>query len=269
MARIEDASERLDFIAGLFQEESEEERAQRAKNSLESLSRNIDASETFKRFLNRINSVAGLITSNKTNQEFIVTEKFKKSISPANKSFLLDNLQWDNSVETIADYLDLRKRHLKSSSSANVQKVEIQSQISELIEKQSQLLAQQAKIFENTVAANQARAEEQSERLLDQISVLTAKISAMEANQGRDFAQRSFAPRLSAPPQNQGQSRSGPSQNQWRPRSKFCRVCNTDEHWRSECPKISCFVCGQLGHMAKNCKDRKVSDNVTARESLN
>lgn len=74
----------LNFISDVFGSETEEERREDAKGQLEKLARRTDQSEKFAGFLKRIRGLAGQIVDKADAVDFIVNEKFRKMIEPAN-----------------------------------------------------------------------------------------------------------------------------------------------------------------------------------------
>lgn len=267
----------LNFISEVFGSETEEERKEEAKEQLEKLARRTDKNEKFTSFLKRIRSLARQFVEQEA-LEYIVAEKFKSMIEPANLTFLKNNCYYQNPANDIAKFLDARERHMIVHVSAVGAK-----QLNSFMDETSEVLNKQlAAIHENNNKIQEANNSKNAE-FSKAIKELTAKISELTVAkkpenstqnplnfgqyQGQNLRFPSFQPQF--PAQNQrfsnfqgGQNFSGQNyiqggqnfnaQNQ----NRFpivCNHCGKPGHSKRRCRFVVCNVCGAQGHVQKDC----------------
>lgn len=271
----------LNFISDVFGSETEEERREDAKGQLEKLARRTDQSEKFVGFLKRIRGLAGQIVDKADAVDFIVNEKFRKMIEPANITFLKNNCFYHKSADEIAQFLDERERHMIAQVSAVGA-----DQLNSFMDETGELLNKQlAAIYDNNRKIQKANEEKNAEfsaaikELTAKISELTVAKQAVNSNNNvqnfgqnqnaQNFAPPSFQPgfpaqnqRFSSPYQNfPGQNNfqnvqnfQGQSQNQGQVRFQLiCNHCGRPGHSKRKCRLVTCFLCNTQGHVQKDC----------------
>jgi len=80
LAQQKTAKGALEYIVEIFGEETEEDRATKAQNDLEKLTRRTDSNERFSAFLKRVQSLARSISAKKDAQEHMTELFFKRQL---------------------------------------------------------------------------------------------------------------------------------------------------------------------------------------------
>ena len=238
------AEERLTFLSGFYGAETKTEKIRRNKDKLSKLARG--KNEKFELFLSKLTSIAEQISEKADAKEYICDQKFRESLSPDTESFLRDMCMLEKSPSEIANFLDKRERHI---SGPTVSKVDIDSKFGSFVQSTSDMIAKTSITFEEQIARLEEKqkkteevAEQRAQNLTNQISQLTATIAKLSFQQNQAPTRQNF------------QNRTAPAaQNSFQPRPRFCKFCNVDTHYRSSCPYVTCFLCGERGHMRNRC----------------
>jgi len=167
-------------------------------------------------------------------------------LSPEIESFLRDMCELEKTPTAIASFLDKRERNI---TAPKIAQVEIDSKIGAFVQSTSDLISKTTIAFEEQIARmedkhrkSEEMAEQRAMNLTNQIANLTATISKLS------FQENQIPARENRPAQNQFSA-----QNSFQRRPRFCNFCKVDTHYRSACPFITCFLCGQKGHMQNKC----------------
>ena len=256
---FETAEERLTFLAGFYGTETKTEKIRRNKEKLSKLARG--PNEKFELFLTKLTSVAEQISEKSDAKEYIIDQKFRDSLSPDTESFLRDMCMLEKTPLEISRFLDKRERYVSVPKVAKVDVMD--SKFGEFVESTSELIAKSSISFEEQIARLQEKqrkteemAEQRAKNLNNQIGQLTATIAKLNFQQNQAPAPQNFQ-------QNQAEARRNfqnrpaqnnfSGQNSFTPRPRFCKFCNTDSHYRSSCPFVTCHSCGERGHMQFRC----------------
>ena len=256
---FETAEERLTFLSGFYGIETKTEKIRRNKEKLSKLARG--RNEKFELFLSKLTSVAEQISEKADAKEYIIDQKFRETLSPDAESFLRDMCMLEKSPSEISLFLDKRERHISVPSVAKVDVID--SKFSSFVQSTSDLIAKSSISFEEQIARLEQKqkkteemAEQRAQNLNNQIGQLTATIAKINFQQNQAPARQNYQ-------QNQVPARQNfqnlpaqnnlPGQNSFTPRPRFCKFCNTDTHYRSSCPFVTCHKCGERGHMQFRC----------------
>jgi hypothetical protein len=259
----------LEYIVEIFGEESEEDRATKAQEDLEKLTRRTDSNERFSAFLKRVQSLARSISTKKDAQEHLTELYFKRQIDPSNTAFLRDNCMLKSSAFEIAKFLDDRSRFL----TANVSQIG-QSKIDDFMDNTSDLLARQLDLIREENSKRQTESDKKAADFAEAIKALTATVAQLKVEKSRDEPKQNsqnaqnlpnfqpnyqqFQPRFQQfPPQFSSQQ---PFFQRYQPRQTrplFCTTCNKPGHGKSTCRLTLCYECKNLGHIARNCPNKQ------------
>ena len=154
LAQQKTAKGAIEYIVEIFGEESEEDRATKAQNDLEKLTRRTDSNERFSAFLKRVQSLARSISAKQDAQEHMTELYFKRQIDPSNTAFLRDNCMLKSSASEIAKFLDDRSRFL----TANVSQIG-QSRMDDFMDNTSDLLARQLDLIREENSKRQSESD--------------------------------------------------------------------------------------------------------------
>jgi hypothetical protein len=257
---FETAEERLTFLSGFYGAETKTEKIRRNKDKLSKLARG--KNEKFELFLSKLTSIAEQISEKADAKEYICDQKFRESLSPDTESFLRDMCMLEKKPSEIANFLDKRERHI---SGPTVSKVDIDSKFGSFVQSTSDMIAKTSITFEEQIARLEDKqkkteevAEQRAQNLTNQISQLTATIAKLSFQQNQAPTRQNF--------QNRTAQNAPTVQNSFQPRPRFCKFCNVDTHYRSSCPYVTCFLCGERGHMRNRCPKNQnaVQSNSTA-----
>lgn len=259
LAGFNTADERIKFISQIFGEESQAEKIRRNKIKFENCSRKSEVNEKFSLFLSKLESIASEITTKKDARDYIIDNQFRKSLSPEVQGFLRDNCMLDKEPKEIASYLDVRDRHI---SAPKIAQIDLDSKIDSMVQTTSDLIAKSSISLEEQLtriqAENAKALELTNKNLCNQIELLSAQIAKMEVERKQDredFARQRFQ-------QPVFQNRNQPNQGRgFQPKPRFCTYCKTPDHYRSNCPHITCFECLEKGHIKFNCPKIKGQSN--------
>jgi len=256
---FETAEERLTFLSGFYGIETKAEKIRRNKEKLGKLARG--RNEKFELFLSKLTSVAEQISEKADAKEYIIDQKFRETLSPDTESFLRDMCMLEKSPSEISRFLDKRERHISVPSVAKVDVID--SKFSSFVQSTSDLIAKSSISFEEQIARLEQKqkkteemAEQRAQNLNNQISQLTATIAKINFQQNQAPARQNYQ-QNQVPARQNFQNRPAqnnlPGQNSITPRPRFCKFCNTDTHYRSSCPFVTCHNCHERGHMQFRC----------------
>ena len=256
---FETAKERLTFLSGFYGIETKTEKIRRNKEKLSKLARG--QNEKFELFLSKLTSVAEQISEKADAKEYIIDQKFRETLSPDTESFLRDMCMLEKTPSEISRFLDKRERHISVPSVAKVDVID--SKFSSFVQSTSDLIAKSSISFEEQIARLEQKqkkteemAEQRAQNLNNQISQLTATIAKINFQQNQEPARQNYQ-QNPVPARQNFQNRPAqnnpPGQNSFTPRPRFCKFCNTDTHYRSSCPFVTCHSCGERGHMQFRC----------------
>lgn len=249
LCSFEKAEDRLTFLSSFYAIETKSEKIRRYKEKLEKLARL--SNEKFELFLSKVTSTVEQITDKADAREYIINEKFRQILSPETESFLRDMCMLEKSPKEIAVFLDQRERNITVPKIAQLQ---IDNKIDTLVQSTSEMIAKTSIAFEEQIARmedkhkkSEEMAEQRAKILNNQIENLTATISKLTFERNNQQPSRPHFP-------NQNQSN---GQNSFQPRPRFCNYCKVDTHYRSQCPHVTCFSCGNKGHMRNRCPNNQ------------
>ena len=266
LAQQKTAKGALEYIVEIFGEESEEDRATKAQNELEKLTRRTDSNERFSAFLKRVQSLARSISAKQDAHEHMTELYFKRQIDPSNTAFLRDNCMLKSSASEIAKFLDDRSRFL----TANVSQIG-QSKMDDFMDNTSDLLARQLDLIREENRKRQSESDQKSADFAEAIKALTATVAQLKVEKRRDEPKQNsenaqsfsnfqpFQPRFQQfPPQFPAQQ---PYFQRFQPRQTrplFCTTCNKPGHGKSTCRLTKCYECQNYGHISRNCPTKQL-----------
>lgn len=263
LCAFEKAEDRLKFLSSFYATETKAEKIRRYKEKLEKLARL--PNEKFELFLSKIKSIAEQITDKTDALEYIVDVKFRQILSPETESFLRDMCMLEKTPKDIAAFLDQRERNI---SAPKIAQLKIDNKIDSFVQSTSEMIAKTSIAFEEQIARMEDKHKKAEETAEQRAKILNNQIENLTATIAKLSFERNTQP--SAPPQFQNRFPQNPSnaQNAYQPRPRFCNFCKVDTHYRSSCPYITCFLCGQKGHMRNKCpNNQNTAQNPSATQS--
>ena len=270
LATIQTFEKAIELIAGIFGEESEEERKGNAQIELEKLARDIDKGEKFSAFLQRIKALAEIIDNRPVAVDFMTEMKFKKCIEPCNLTFLQDNCQHKGSAESIAKFLDERNR-FKLVKVAQTEALDLRAFMTEQSELLRSLIKEDRREFEKLNASKNAEFSSAIESLtatVNELKMERARSQAPAQNQNfPQFGAQTFSPNrapnvpwqqiMQNTQQGQGPFQGGQTGQPWiqsqYPKAPYCSQCGKYGHTKRRCREVRCFKCQGLGHVLRDC----------------
>ena len=229
----DDESALVEEVTNIIGEVDQADVKVRLQEKFDSMSRRVETAEKFGAFLKRLTNVASKLTKEQATQKYIVDAQFRKSLSPAEREFIVIHGDPESSSDAQATLLDEKKQNLVS----RVNQIK-QNRIDELEMTMSEAMSESGQL-RSTIDALRKQVEKGEKRHAEQ----SARINELQAS-----VSQLNKPRAS---HNRPQPYPRPSQFRRQPyRGPRCDDCGMAKHDGPCSCKEVCFKCQKVGHLS-------------------
>ena len=202
-----------------------------AERIFHSAVRDIEAEEKFTRYLKRLERLSKKVSGEPKVQEYLVSQKFTKGLSPENKTFLVDQDQDEGTLLEKANFLDKRQKY-KPVADTNA--------LGTTAGRFHELQLQNEKLKEELISFK------------SEMKQLIIGMRDVDVNQTKVEKESNV----------QKQTRAQPRQPQRHP---HCQRCGLRNHRADTCRghSFTCHICNRKGHLSNVCPARRSNTNTS------
>ena len=246
------------FITDVIGTQTEKMKIAAAEKQLQNATRNVTENEKWNRFYDRIKRYASDVSTQGDIQKYLITNAFKKNLTPRLKTFLLEQGKTDLDTKATAIFLDNMNKH---KSDVNISQIEIEGatkQIAEVCKQNTQLQIQNEDLHDK-IDSLQTQMQRMITEAVNQTKLELFKINANPKNTitDRDHPQNHSVQRSDR--SHQSTNNQYPTHwelNQYG-RPFTCRKCGVRGHKDENCKGlVKCYICHKTGHSKYICPNK-------------
>ena len=248
----------LTFITDVIGTQTNTMKIAAAEQQLQNATRNVMENEKWTRFYDRIKRYASEVSTKSDIQHYLITNAFRKNMTPRLKTFLLEQGKTELDTKTTASFLDEMKKYKRD---INISEIEINGatkQIAEVCTQNRQLQAQNEALH-NKIDSLQT---EMHKKIAEAVNQTKLELFKLTANPKKTVTNGDHQHNHNVRSSNNSHQ---PAGNQYPThwelnkygRPIVCRKCGVRGHKDENCRGlVKCHICHQTGHSKYICPNK-------------